>query len=152
MKYTKLLYNEVILELPHFLSYEWPHDIAFEKFPSYCGPGRAGDSLIPDTICGVNIAPACFVHDVDWLVCDGTWLDFQKANNRFLRNLTSIINTKVPLYMRPVAYAKALLFWACVSSLLGWRNYIPVKFEEGYPLKNQVIQDKIKELNRGRNV
>jgi hypothetical protein len=35
-----------------------------EDFLSFgCGPGGAGDKLVPDTMYGLDISPACRVHD-----------------------------------------------------------------------------------------
>lgn len=43
---------------------------------SGCGPGRLGNILVPDTILGVNIGPACRIHDYGWHVAEeGTDVD-----------------------------------------------------------------------------
>ena len=35
-----------------------------EEFDSFgCGPGGAGDKLVPDTMYGLDISPACRIHD-----------------------------------------------------------------------------------------
>lgn len=31
-----------------------------------CGPGKWGDLLIPDTVWGLSMKPACFLHDAEY--------------------------------------------------------------------------------------
>ena len=35
-----------------------------------CGPGNFGDRLVPDSILGVNIKPACYLHDCRYSEAD----------------------------------------------------------------------------------
>jgi hypothetical protein len=153
MRRTKLLYEGVVFELPYFLAYCWPHHLSIQDFPTYCGAGEGfGDKLVPDRIWMQNVSPACFIHDIDFLVASGTWTDFQKCNNRFLRNLRSIIKVKTHMHLRLPSYLRAMLYWVTVSSPLGWSNYAPVMYDPRSPLTHPVIKDKIDRLNRGKNV
>jgi len=55
-----------------------------------CGPGGAGDMLVPDTIYLLKVTLACKIHD--W--CFAVWNDdagFKKANDIFKNNLLRII-------------------------------------------------------------
>ncbi len=54
-----------------------------------CGPGGIGDYFVPDTMYGLNMMPACIIHD--W--CFAVWDDkpgFVLANNIFKNNMIRI--------------------------------------------------------------
>jgi len=56
-----------------------------------CGPGGAGDMLVPDTIYLLKVTLACKIHDF----CYAIWNSpegFIKANNIFKNNMLRIIN------------------------------------------------------------
>lgn len=55
-----------------------------------CGPGELGSLLVPDTLWGLSIKPACDIHD--W--CFAVWYDqegFGLANNLFNANMQRIV-------------------------------------------------------------
>ena len=74
-----------------------PEDIEFPSiyvsdFTSYCGAGKGlGDIIVPETIWGLRISPACFVHDFMWADANPTWEEFHASNAIFLRNIISLI-------------------------------------------------------------
>lgn len=39
---------------------------ALAELTGGCGPGKLGDALIPDKIFGLDLTPACQVHDFDY--------------------------------------------------------------------------------------
>ena len=54
-----------------------------------CGPGGIGDYLVPDKIWGLDMFPACKIHD--WTFC--VWNDkagFELSNNLFKNNMVRI--------------------------------------------------------------
>jgi hypothetical protein len=54
-----------------------------------CGPGGIGDIIVPDKIWGLNIKPACKIHDWTFFV----WNDkqgFDLSNNLFKNNMVRI--------------------------------------------------------------
>lgn len=58
-----------------------------------CGPGGIGDFLVPDTVWGLSIRPACEIHD--YMYADGrTWDDKRLADKVFLANMSSIIKAR----------------------------------------------------------
>lgn len=58
-----------------------------------CGPGGIGDFLVPDTVWGLSIRPACEIHD--YMYADGrTWDDKRLADKVFLANMVSIVRAK----------------------------------------------------------
>jgi len=58
-----------------------------------CGPGGFGDFLVPDTIYGLSIKPACQVHDWYYRFQDGDIeADRKKADKIFLTNMLQIVN------------------------------------------------------------
>lgn len=68
-----------------------------------CGPGSLGDWLVPDTIYGLSIKPACSIHDYMYSVgeCDDDKTD---ADDVLLNNLVRIIraatSSKLLLWLR----------------------------------------------------
>lgn len=58
-----------------------------------CGPGEYGDYLVPDTVFGLNIQPACGIHDYDYGVGKSKE-DKEIADLRLLTNTLKIINTQ----------------------------------------------------------
>jgi len=51
-----------------------------------CGPGKYGDKLVPDKIYGLNIKPACKVHDFSWFLLK-TYHDRVLSDCMFLCNM-----------------------------------------------------------------
>ena len=54
-----------------------------------CGPGGIGDLIVPDRILGLNMRPACEIHDwtfAVWNCKEG----FVLSNNIFLNNMVRI--------------------------------------------------------------
>jgi len=51
-----------------------------------CGPGKAGDWLVPDNIIGLNAKPSCEIHD--WMFAVYNCKEgFDLSNNLFKNNL-----------------------------------------------------------------
>jgi len=64
-------------------------------FPDSCGPGRGlGEILIPETVFGLRVSPACWIHDRSWDLAEPTWNAFHQTNNMLERNMRSIILVK----------------------------------------------------------
>ncbi len=60
---------------------------------SGCGPGRIGDYLVPDTVLGLSIRPACHIHD--WMYHFGRSYDDKRlADKLFLDNMAAIVRAK----------------------------------------------------------
>jgi len=56
-----------------------------------CGPGGLGDLLIPDRVYGLNIKPACKIHDWMYTIYNDE-VGFDLANQIFLDNMIRINN------------------------------------------------------------
>jgi len=76
-----------------------------------CGPGKLGDYFVPDTLWGLNITPACVVHDLDYYLGK----DKAKADLRFLGNIIKIIRQKSNKFLRPLRLARAMKYYIAVS-------------------------------------
>ena len=72
-----------------------PTDQVAELIPhgGGCGPGRLGDKLVPDRIMGINVKPACAVHDYMYYMAerDESEKTRQLADLYFLLNMLIII-------------------------------------------------------------
>ena len=66
----------------------FPHD-SFETFDKYCGAGWSR-FIVPDWMFGVNMGPACYIHDVMFEMADRTSADFHHTNSVFLHNMLAI--------------------------------------------------------------
>lgn len=60
---------------------------------SYCGAGSGiGDLLVPETIYGVRVTPACFVHDKMFEQGLPSMVDFLVCNSVFITNLIALVS------------------------------------------------------------
>lgn len=63
-----------------------------EDIAGGCGPGGLGDYLVPDTLWGLSVRPACSIHD--WLYHWGLTLkDKDSADRVFLNNMIRLIRS-----------------------------------------------------------
>lgn len=84
-------FDGVLLSRPKEWFY-WPRS-TFEGFPKCCGPGPEGsfwERVISDWIIGLNISPACHIHDMMFSCQEKTWENFRQANTVMLRNALEI--------------------------------------------------------------
>ena len=58
-----------------------------------CGPGGFGDHLVPDTMYGLSVTPACRIHDFMYHIGE-TDDDKDEADRVFLNNLFRIIDAR----------------------------------------------------------
>lgn len=63
-----------------------------KDFEPWCGAGRGfGNTLVSETIWGLPVSPACYIHDLMWEEAEPTWEAFHASNSIFIRNLISLI-------------------------------------------------------------
>lgn len=77
-------------EVPDSPQFFWPDMKIYSEFPTSCGAGKFGDTLIPDTVWGLCLSPACWVHDLSWTLAKQSWSDFFQTNNMFRKNMLKI--------------------------------------------------------------
>jgi hypothetical protein len=88
-------------------------------FGPACGAGDGlSEKLIPETIYGLNITPACYIHDEMWRLANNTKEDFMLSNSVFLHNILTIINciNSNPL-MQTIRSYRAMTYYNCVSTI-----------------------------------
>jgi len=147
MKHVMINYSGIKLEVPYFLQYYWPHTLRIENFPTYCGAGDGiGDALVPDSIYGMRVAPACLIHDIDWLVSSGTYAGFCRDNLRFLRNLLAIRTVNKDKF--PVLRYLGCYRYYFAVQLFGHKNYFPVEYNRKDPMSTPAIKEKLSKLYR----
>ena len=79
-----------------------------------CGPGKWGDRAVPDSILGLDIKPACSIHDVCY--AEGrTDEDKVIADILFLMNMLSIVHTKSWPVLRQIRSHQALTYYLVVE-------------------------------------
>jgi hypothetical protein len=72
----------------HFATQEMRDDIA-----GGCGPGGTGDLIVPDTLWGISVKPACAIHD--WMYAFGlSAKDKALADRIFLNNMVRLIKAR----------------------------------------------------------
>jgi hypothetical protein len=100
-----------------------PVDIQFptlnlNNFPSCCGAGQGfGDIIVPETLWGLRISAACFIHDWMWNNADCTWEYFHSSNAIFLRNMLEIIETQSIWMLKPFRRHRASMYFAAVDTV-----------------------------------
>jgi len=122
IEFTTIRYLGATLVVPSFLVPLWPYQMPIEKWPTFCGAGDGfGDKIVPDHICGVNMAPACFTHDIEWAVTPNTLKAFMLANWHFLRNCLALIAASDLGWLnKQRARARCLGYFAAVSTVGAW--------------------------------
>ena len=65
-----------------------------EEFSSYgCGPGGFGDFLVPDTMWGLSVRPACRIHDWDYRHSRGWGEEHRlECDERLKKNCLTIVD------------------------------------------------------------
>lgn len=102
----------------------------FDAFPPFCGSGDIMTLLVPDTVYGLKISPACYVHDICFEIAEPTDEDFFKANMMFLQNLLSIIRSRTDWgLVRHLRNYRAMTYYDAVSRF-GERIFWRIKKEQ----------------------
>lgn len=145
--YTTIDYRGATLEAPDWLAPLWPHDLHMDNWPSFCGAGEGvGDWLVPESLYGACISPACFIHDIDFACNPRTRSAFQSANNRFARNIEALVAVQLTGAQRYFATAGAVRYWFFVT-MFGWKHFNP----EGInPWQNKTVREKLNRLAKSR--
>ena len=77
------------------------------------------EPLVPDTIYGLDVKPACCPHDFEFMR-GGTYKDFEAANDRFLFNLLALIDSvQAWWYPKKLARIRARTYYKFVDNF-GW--------------------------------
>jgi len=104
--------NEVLLYAPN--SFYNLSDSAILESTGGCGPGKAGDLIVPDTAWGLNLKRACRIHDHMYSdLCTAT----KKAGDRvFLNNMRRLIihGSKIK-WLIPARLRRAKLYFLTVK-------------------------------------
>ncbi len=79
--------------LPECEDFKRNHPDEWKSFG--CGPGGAGDFIVPDTMWGLSVRPACRGHDFEYRFCHDRSRSARKsADKRLLKNCLIIVNEK----------------------------------------------------------
>lgn len=133
--------------VPEFLVPLWPQTLHLDDWPTYCGAGDGiGDWLVPDLIHGSRVCPACFVHDIDWSIADGSVEQFHKANKRFLANLKALVALQSTGVKRYWSYLRCHTYAMVVDSCIGRKSYNPTGNQD--PYTNIEVKAKLRRLAR----
>ena len=111
--------NPPVLKLYAPSSYwETPSHI-IDEMTGGCGPGGFGDMLVPDTMYGLSVKPACRIHDFQYFV--GKTLEDKIAADRiFLNNMVRIINANSGLrILRRLRLIRARTYYTFVQCFGG---------------------------------
>ncbi len=73
-----------------------------------CGPGGLGDFLIPDTIYGLSVKPACKIHDWMYTIYNDE-AGFKLANQVFLDNMIRINNKSTKWWLLKLIRMRRIL-------------------------------------------
>ena len=97
--------------------FRWPHP-TFDGFPTCCGAGDWGDRIVPDNLWGLNISPACWIHDQMFTMAPANWSAFHHANSVFLHNLNAINESKSGnIFIKKMRQIRAIEYYTAVDTL-----------------------------------
>lgn len=120
MNTALIMFDEVQLIVPVVNSapIEMPTN-SFESFGAYCGAGDSfGLKVVPETVFGVIVSPACFIHDMCWDLAEPTWADFHQSNSIFLHNILAIIRKRSDnIIMEHVRNYRAVTYYNVVDTI-----------------------------------
>jgi hypothetical protein len=134
MKKAKLYAPEKFGAQPCCYHDATPEQIAAAIGKGGCGPGGIGDYLVPDTMWGLNVRPACSIHD--WQYHWGRTIDDKiKADLNLRDNLVRLIKAqnswgfienlrlrRARSYYEAVKYFGGPAFWSGKSSIYELRE------------------------------
>jgi hypothetical protein len=106
---------------------------SLDEFSSYCGPGSGlGDWLVPETLSGLRVSAACYIHDVMWDYAEPTWGEFHYSNSVFVRNLIEIVLVKTPDEddVQAKRLSEALVYYMAVDK--GFKVFWKLKREQEF--------------------
>lgn len=90
-----------------------------------CGPGGIGDWIVPDTMWGLNVKPACLIHDIEYY--EGITKQDKIEADKHLRLNCNKIN-KLESYKlspaKPLRYVRSWTYWMFVH-LFGDSSFDP---------------------------
>jgi hypothetical protein len=148
MNRSTIIYQGAELSVPEFLVDLWPHDLAIEDWPTFCGAGDGpGDWIVPDKARGVYFTPACFIHDIDWALAPSRLAhSFVISNYYFWCNLRALtkIQTRESTTRQKMLLHLNNLYAAVVTTPLGWRNFHPLCEPDW--TKNSEVKGKLNKL------
>lgn len=156
MNFVKITSHGATLTVPEFLVPSWPYDLPPDQWPTFCGAGQGwGDAIVPDTIQGVNIAPAGLCHDVEFSVSAKTVSAFMGANGRFFLNIVNLIlASNLETWKMIKALMKAgILYLSAVSTMgvLFFNWFAGDKKEDLNPFANPTVMDRLQRLKEARD-
>ncbi len=124
MTTTTTTFDGTTLIVPAANDFVWPHP-SFSGFPECCGPGPGvGNKAVPESILGMKVSPACWVHDWMWNNGENTWSNFHYSNAVFLCNLLEINEARGGNVILKTLRKPLILGWfTAVASIVGARNF-----------------------------
>ncbi len=149
-EYVRIEYHGAELEVHDWLVPLLPteEDLPLHRWPTFCGAGDGlGNWMVPDFIKGVNNAPPCLIHDIDFGLGKKDFILFLQANVRFVsnsRNLT--LGNLHPDRSSWYAKLRCNIYGFAVATL-GWWAYEPIDLPWD---KNPIVQDKLRRLARAK--
>jgi len=114
-------HNDWLESLPGYLDLP---DIERFMICNGCGSAKAKFDFIPDTIYGLSIVEACYRHDYAYHL-GKTEADKVAADQQFLRNLLTIINTQSTALLKWPRRWRAMTYYSAVCDKGGaafWAN------------------------------
>lgn len=127
MKFVERNFDGVNLLVPDHPDFFFPVQ-TFKGFPTCCGAGKSGDKFVPDTLLGLSISVACWIHDRCFSTMRHTWKNFYLANLIFYKNATRI-NTAHSDSCTVMFARQAMItaYTAGVNTLVGAYNFFKGK-------------------------
>ncbi len=83
-----------------------------------CGSAQAKFDFIPDTVYGLSVKPACYIHDWDYSI--GETIKYKKmADRRFRNNMLRLIDSGSCRLLKGLRRRRALKYYYAVKAFGG---------------------------------
>ena len=106
---------EMLVPMP-LASIPQAFDVSLDEFPAFCGAGSGfGEKVVPDSLLGIRMAPACFFHDICFSIGE-SWADFHYANGAFRHNLLALIDHQAGPLRRWICRHVAMEYFTAVET------------------------------------
>jgi hypothetical protein len=91
-------------------------DIELFKVVNGCGAAGSKFDFVADTVYGLSIKQACFIHDFDYSV-GKTLEDKYAADSRFLDNMLAIIHNESTWFLKWPRRLRAMSYYSAVCDM-----------------------------------
>ncbi len=131
--------NQEVVPIVAPVDMDFP-SVYLNDYGSYCGAGKGfGDVIVPETVWGLTISIACYVHDKMWEDALPTWEAFHASNSIFLRNIISCIRVQSrSSFLKSLRMYRAVTYYNAVDKF-GKKIFWDLKDEQSNTVEGEPV-------------